>query len=441
MRTRHRQAAWRGMAKGIVAGTLAASMGAGTLGAQPAGRQRVSVRVRPGISVLLDERIGLIANRRVALLTNHTGVDEHGTSDIELLRDDSRARKARVRLAVLFAPEHGVRGTEDHPNVQGETDARSGLIVHSLYQNGTVPPPDSLLAGVDVMVVDLQDSGTRTWTYVGAMLYTMRAAARLHLPVIVLDRPNPITGTRFEGPMLDSALADPDDPAPGHRGKAHALYPVPLRHGMTMGEMALMFNARLALRADLTVVPMNGWRRALWFDETTLPWVKPSPNLPSLTSLLLYPGLVMFEATNLSVGRGTDDAFQRLGAPWLRNKEVVDLLEQRLMPGVKFVAERFTPSSPTDDKYGGISLPGIRIVVTDRDAVSPSRVGAALLWAIVRTSGDSLRVRLPRFDELLGSARDREAIVRGDDPDSVLDQELPAVVAWRDSVRRYFLYR
>ena len=208
-----------------------------------------------------------------------------------------------------------------------------------------------------------------------------------------------------------------------------------------MGEMALMFNARLALRADLTVVPMNGWRRALWFDETKLPWVKPSPNLPSLTSLLLYPGLVMFEATNLSVGRGTDDAFQRLGAPWLRNKEVVDLLEQRLMPGVKFVAERFTPSSPTDDKYGGISLPGIRIVVTDRDAVSPSRVGAALLWAIVRTSGDSLRFRLPRFDELFGSARDREAIVRGDDPDSVLDQELPAVVAWRDSVRRYFLYR
>ena len=208
-----------------------------------------------------------------------------------------------------------------------------------------------------------------------------------------------------------------------------------------MGEMALMFNARLALRADLTVVPMNGWRRALWFDETTLPWVKPSPNLPSLTSLLLYPGLVMFEATNLSVGRGTDDAFQRLGAPWLRNKEVVDLLEQRLMPGVKFVAERFTPSSPTDDKYGGIALSGIRIVVTDRDAVSPSRVGAALLWAIVRTSGDSLRVRLPRFDELFGSARDREAIVRGDDPDSVLDQELPAVVGWRDSVRRYFLYR
>jgi uncharacterized protein YbbC (DUF1343 family) len=269
----------------------------------------------------------------------------------------------------------------------------------------------------------------------------MRAAARLHLPVLVLDRPDPITGLHIEGPMLDSALADATDPSPGHRGKAHALYAVPLRHGMTMGEMALMFNDRLSVGADLTVVPARGWRRGMWFDETKLKWVKPSPNLPSLTSLLLYPGLVMFEATNLSVGRGTGEAFQRVGAPWLRNKEVVELLSERLIPGVKFETERFTPSSPTDSKYGGVSIPGIRVVVTDRDLVSPTRVGAALLWAIARTSRDSLTFRQPRFDELFGSSRARSAIVHGDDPDSVLDQELPAVVAWRDSVRRYFLYR
>ncbi|MBI1808788.1 MAG: DUF1343 domain-containing protein [Gemmatimonadetes bacterium] len=149
----------------------------------------------------------------------------------------------------------------------------------------------------------------------------------------------------------------------------------------------------------------------------------------------------MFEATNVSVGRGTEEPFQRVGAPWLRSRAVVDLLADRLIPGVRFETERFTPQSPADDKYGGVSIPGVRVVVTDRDQFSPSRVGAALLWAIARTSRDSLTFRLPRFDELFGSARAREAIVRGDDPDSVLDRELPAVTAWRESVRRYFLYR
>ena len=432
---------WRVSMQDVVSGVVAASLALAPLGAQSGAGNRARETVRPGISVLLDERVGLITNRRVALLTNNTGVDEHGKSDVDLLREDKRALKARVQLAVLFAPEHGLRGTEDHPFVQGETDARSGLAVHSLYQNGTIGPADSLLRGVDVLVVDLQDSGTRTWTYVGAMLYTMRAAARLHLPILVLDRPNPITGTRVEGPMLDSLLADANDPLPEKRGKAHALYPVPLRHGMTMGEMALLLNDRLAVNADLTVVPVKGWHRAMWFDETKLSWVRPSPNLPTLQSVLIYPGTVAFEATNLSVGRGTAEPFQRIGAPWLRAQEIVDLLSERLIPGVKFVAEHFTPRAPTDGKYDGVSLPGVRIVVTDRERVSPSRVGAALLWAVAKTSHDSLTFRLPRFDELLGSARAREALVRGDDPDSVLDQELPAVIAWRDSVRRYFLYR
>jgi len=442
--TGHRQPLWwvvrRGLAPSLAGAVVIAIVACASQGPRGAGEGR-NERVRPGISVLLDERVGLVANRRLALLTNNTGVDEHGTSDIELLRDDARARKARVRLEVLFAPEHGVRGTENRPFVQGETDARSGLIVHSLYQNGTVPPADSLLRGVDAFVVDLQDSGTRTWTYVGAMLYSMRAAARLHIPVVVLDRPNPITGTRFEGPMLDSALADANDPAPGQRGKAHALYAVPLRHGMTMGELALLLNDRLGVQADLTVVPAKGWRRAQWFDETKLPWVRPSPNLPTLTSVLLYPGFVMFEATNLSVGRGTGEPFQRVGAPWLRAKDVVELLSDRLMPGVKFEADRFTPEHPSDDKFGGVAIPGVRVVVTDRDRVNPSRVGAALLWAIAKTSPDSLRFRLPRFDELLGSSRVREQLVAGDDPDSVIDRELATVVAWRDAARRYFLYR
>lgn len=397
--------------------------------------------MRPGISVLLSERIGLVQGRRVALLTNQTGIDEHGTSDIELLTTDARATKARVQLVALFSPEHGIRGTEDRKFVESERDAKSGLMVHSLYGARTLAPPDSLLRGVETLIVDLQDIGTRTWTFAGITIYATRAAARNHIPILVLDRPNPITGSRTDGPLLDAALASADDPTPDRPGKAHALYPVPLRHGMTMGELAQYFNAMLKLGAELTVVPVRGWRRSEWFDETGLPWVRPSPNLPTLTSALLYPALVAFEATNLSVGRGTGEAFQRLGAPWLKAREVVDLLADRALPGVKFEVERFTPRAPTDGKHPGVDLPGVRIVVTDRDRVNPARVGAALLWAVARTSADSLTFRLPRFDELFGAARLREALVRGDDPDGVIDRELPATVAFRASVRPFLLYR
>ena len=402
---------------------------------------RVSDKVRPGISVLLEDRIGLITGRRLGLITNQTGVNEKGDSDIDLLATGSRAQKARVKVVALFSPEHGLRGTEDHAFVDGEKDPRSGLVAHSLYGAGTIAPPDSLLVGVETLVVDLQDSGTRTWTYVGVMLYAMRAAARNHIPILVLDRPNPLTGARADGALLDSAIANADDPRPGKPGKAAALYPVPLRHGLTMGEMALMFNAKLGIGAELTVVPVAGWRRAMWFDETKLPFVRPSPNLPSLTSMLVYPGLVAFEASNLSVGRGTDIAFQRIGAPWLKSREVADLLNDRLMPGVKFEAESFTPDQPTDNKFPGQRLNGVRVVVTDRDRLNPARVGAAVLWAIAKTSPSDLTLRAQKFDDLFGAARLREALVRGEDPDTVMDRELASATVFREMVKPYLLYR
>jgi uncharacterized protein YbbC (DUF1343 family) len=401
---------------------------------------RAPEKVRPGITVLLEDRIGLIAGRRLGLITNQTGVNEKGDSDIDLLATGARAQQARVKLVALFSPEHGLRGTEDHVFVDGEKDARTGLVAFSLYGAGTIAPPDSLLVGVETLVVDLQDSGTRTWTYVGVMLYAMRAAARRQIPILVLDRPNPLTGTRADGALLDPALANADDPSPAKRGKAHALYPVPLRHGMTMGEMALMFNAKLAIGAELTVVPVAGWHRAMWFNETKLPFVKPSPNLPTLASIFTYPGLVAFEATNLSVGRGTDLPFQRVGAPWLKSREVADLLNDRLMPGVKFEAEAFTPDHPTDDKSPGQRVNGVRVVVTDRERANPARIGAALLWAIGKTSPAGLTVRAQRFDELFGAARLREALLRGEDPDTVMDRELPSVAVFREMVKPYLLY-
>jgi uncharacterized protein YbbC (DUF1343 family) len=216
---------------------------------------------------------------------------------------------------------------------------------------------------------------------------------------------------------------------------------VPLRHALTMGEMARYFNAELRIGAKLHVVPAAGWRRAMWFDETGLPWVRPSPNLPTLASATVYPALVAFEATNVSVGRGTSDAFQRVGAPWLPADRAVALLQGRALPGVRFERSDFTPQGATDGKYSGRPLEGIRIVVTDRDRFSPGRTGAALLWAIHRAAPDSLVVRGPAFDERFGRPAMREAIMGGEDPDTVVSRDAAAVQAWWRHVAQYTLYR
>jgi len=396
--------------------------------------------VRPGITTLLKDSIQLIKGKRIGLLTNQTGINEKGVSDIDLLRDKP-ARDNGVSLVQLFSPEHGLRGTEDTQNIASGIDQKSGLPVYSLYGQQTVAPPDSMLQKLDALVFDLQDIGTRTWTYVGAMVYAMRASARVHKPFIVLDRPNPITGYIIEGPLLDSALANPDDPAPGRPGQAFALWPMPLRHGMTMGELALYFNDVLKLRADLHVVPARGWRRDVWFDLTGLPWVKPSPNMPSLQSAMLYPGLVAFEATNLSVGRGTPEAFQRVGAPWLNAAATVALLKDREIPGVRFFVESFTPVNATDGKYSGQTIPGIKILVINRSALQAARVGASLLWAINKTAGTRLTISNRDFDLRFGSPRVREALLRGDDPDVLIDREYRAAYTFRESTRQYLIYR
>ena len=273
---------------------------------------------------------------------------------------------------MLFSPEHGIRGTEDRQNISNDVDTKTGLPIYSLYASQTVPPPDSLLRKLDVLVVDLQDIGTRTWTYVGAMVYSMRAAARTGKQIIVLDRPNPITGFFVEGPVLDSTLANANDPAPGRPGQAYALYPMPLRHGMTMAEMALFFNDALNIHANLKVVPMNGWRRELWFDRTGLPWVKPSPEhaVASERDSVSRTRRVSKEPICPS-GAGRQSRFQVIGAPWLKARETVALLKDREIKGVRFYEETFTPIAPTDGKYSGRPFPesGSRL----RIAASSSR--------------------------------------------------------------------
>ena len=397
-------------------------------------------KVRPGITVLLNDSLNLIRGKRIGLLTNQTGINEKGDSDIDLLRD-KKARGAGVSLVQLFSPEHGLRGTEDRENIASGVDQRSGLPVYSLYGQQTMAPPDSMLRSLDALVFDLQDIGTRTWTYVGAMVYAMRASARVQKPIIVLDRPNPITGYIIEGPLLDSSLANPEDPAPGRPGQAYALWPMPLRHGMTMGELALYFNDVLKIHADLHVIPAQGWRRDVWFDLTGLPWVPPSPNMPSLHSAMLYPGLVAFEATNLSVGRGTPEAFQHVGAPWLNAAATVAILKDREVPGVRFYAETFTPQNPSDGKYSGQTIPGIKIVVISRSSMQAARVGATLLWAINKTAGSRLTIRDREFDLRFGSPEVRQALLRGEDPDMLIDREYKAAYAFRNATRQYLIYK
>jgi uncharacterized protein YbbC (DUF1343 family) len=300
-----------------------------------------SPKVRPGVDVLLSDSVGLIDGKRIGLITNATGVDASGTSTIDRL-----VHHPGTTVAELFAPEHGIRGqARPGETVSDTTDAGTGLPIYSLYGTSRAPSAAQLM-GIDVLVVDLQDAGTRTWTYVSTMVYAMRAARASGKRIIVLDRPNPI-GCTMDGPVLDTAYAS-----------FIALIPVPLRHGMTMGELARFANAELSIGADLVVVPMRGYRRCMWFDDTGLPWVRPSPNLADLEAVGWYPGTVLFEATNLSTGRGTGDAFKQIGAPWLDFARllVVD-------PRLREIAEAvdFTPRAPGDGKYDGVALHGLRM--------------------------------------------------------------------------------
>ena len=398
--------------------------------------------VRPGISVLLDDSVHLVRGRRIGLLTNQTGLDERGRSDIDLLHRDPRAVASKVALVRLYSPEHGISGTEDREHLAGGVDERSGLPIVSLYTAGTVGPPDSTLRDLDALVFDLQDIGTRTWTYVGNLVYSLRAVKRAGIPLIVLDRPAPLNGRAMQGAMLDSAIANVGT-AEGRPGIAWALWPMPLRHGLTMGELARFYNAELGIGAQLHVVPMAEWRRAMWFDDTRLPWVRPSPNIPTLASATLYPAMVPFEATNVSVGRGTALAHQQFGFPGMNADSVIRALGERELGGVRFEGARIAGSNyGPQQPYAGAELPGVRVVVTDRERLDVGRLGAALVWALRRTHPATFRIAdTLRFDRLLGSGEARRALMAGDDPDAVIDRQLPGVMAFEGRARQYWLYR
>ena len=374
-------------------------------------------QVRPGIEVLLSDSLHLVEGRRVGLITNHTGIDSEGVASIDRLM-----AAQEVDLAALYSPEHGIRGTVRGGDAVGsERDAGSGLPIHSLYGETRRPTPE-MLAGIDVLLFDIQDVGARFYTYVSTMALAMEAAGEAGIPFVVLDRPNPIGGRAVQGTVLDPAFST-----------FVGLYPVPMRHGMSPGELAKMMVGEFGIEVSLTVVPAAGWTRGMGFQDTGLPWVPPSPNMPSAESALHYAGTCLFEGTNISVGRGTSEAFQILGAPWLDGVALVDALEGYGIPGVSFEAVRFSPQNPGDGKYGGQEIPGIRLRAETLD-YDPTMAALALLREIRAQSGDRWEWRVAHFDRLAGTDRLREALEAGvpmEDLRTGWDQALDAFRAQR----------
>ena len=355
--------------------------------------------VLPGIDVLARSGFRELAGRRIGLITNHTGRDRNGTPTTRLL-----AEAEGLSLVALFSPEHGPSGGLDQEEIPDARDPTTGLPVRSLYGQ-TRRPTAEMLAGIDTLVFDIQDIGTRFYTYVSTMLEAMKAASEHGLRFVVLDRPNPINGIDVAGPLVD----------PGSESFV-GCHPIPLRHGMTVGELARMFREELALDLELVVVPCEGWRRRDAFDATGLEWINPSPNMRSLTEAFLYPGIGLLEFTNISVGRGTDTPFEVVGAPWLDGRSLAAALTARRIPGVVFVPIRFRP---TASKYADQDCGGLTIEITDRKHFDPVRVGLELAVTLRRLHPDDWEPA--KLNTLLLNQATLAAVLAGRDADAVLE--------------------
>ncbi len=373
--------------------------------------------VAPGIQVLLEDSLHLVRGRRVGLITNHTGIaptpDGSTASSIDLL-----TAHPEVELVALYSPEHGIRGmAEAGERVESSTDGPTGLPIHSLY-GATRKPTPAMLDGIDVLLFDIQDVGARYYTYVWTMALAMEAAGERGIPFVVLDRPNPIGGLQVQGNVLEPDFAT-----------FVGLYPVPMRHGLTPGELARLLSAQFGVGGPLSVVPARGWVRRMTFAETGLPWVAPSPNMPDPTRALHYPGTCLFEGTNLSVGRGTDRPFQQIGAPFLDGAALAEVLNAAGLPGIRFEPARFVPEAPGDGKWAGVEVEGVRFVATGPD-YDPTRAAVAALAAARRLGGPDWEWREAHFDRLAGNAALREGIDAGLPPTTL-------TAGWGDQIAAF----
>ena len=386
----------------------------------------IAAQVRPGIEVLLSDSAHLIAGKRLGLLTNNTGVDHLGRRDVDLLR-----AAQGTRLTVLFSPEHGFRGTEDRSGLPDGRDSTTGLPIYSLY-GGSRTAARAGVDSVDVLLIDLQDIGARYYTYIATTVQLMRDATRAGKRVIVLDRPDPVGGIAVQG-NVRAKVGDPDSALSG-------FMPVPMRYGMTLGELARMANDVMALGADVVVVPALEWKRTMFYDQTGLPWVKPSPNMPDLESGLLYPGICLFEGTNVSVGRGTATAFQVVGAPWLDPAAVIARMRANPLPGIEITPTTFTPVGPTDGKYDGVVLRGLQFRVRDRQHDDPTKLAVALLAAIHAVHLVEFQFRAQSFDRLAAGPELRTALEVGRPVQEIWDSWEEQLTRFRVIRTKYLIY-
>ncbi|MBE0569413.1 MAG: DUF1343 domain-containing protein [Deltaproteobacteria bacterium] len=369
------------------------------------GRRRIG-KVSSGLDVLAGRKFAPLRGLSVGLICNPTSVDRTLRHAADLFHE---ARG--MRLAALFGPEHGIRGDAQYMAAVGdERDRRTGVRIHSLYGNrpGSLRPAAAMLAGLDALVFDIQDVGARYYTYQATMLFCMEAAAKAKIGFFVLDRPNPIGGLAVEGPAL----------RPGFESFC-GVHDMAVRHGLTVGELARLYRKELGLDLELAVVPCDGWKRGTAWRDTGLPWVFPSPNMPTPETALVYPGMCLLEGTNLSEGRGTTRPFELFGAPWLDADRLADALGAEKLPGVRFRPIRFVP---TWDKHAGTRCHGVAVHVSDPESYRPFRTGVACVEAARAQDPGKFRWRtepyefvrnIPAFDLLCGSAREREAIDQG----------------------------
>ncbi len=382
------------------------------------GGPNADARVLTGIDVLERDGFKQLAGKKIGLVTNHTGKNRAGRQTIDVLN-----KAAGVELVALFSPEHGIRGSADE-RVSDSKDEQTGLPIYSLYGDTRRPKPEQL-KGLDALVFDIQDIGARFYTYISTLGNVMEEAATAGLPVFVLDRPNPVGGVVVEGPIADA-----------DKLSFTAYHTIPVRHGMTIGELAQLFNQERKINCDLRVIKMEGWQRAMWFDSTNLTWVNPSPNMRSLTQATLYPGVGLLETTNVSVGRGTDTPFELIGAPWIVGQQLAAALNQRNLPGVTFVPVRF---KPTASVFKGEECEGINVVITDRAAFRPVPTGIEIAVALRRLYPEQWKVEA--YGRLLVNADTLERVKRSDAPEEIIRSWIASLDEFRQTRSRVLLYK
>ncbi|HXY13917.1 MAG TPA: exo-beta-N-acetylmuramidase NamZ domain-containing protein [Terriglobales bacterium] len=396
--------------------------------AQSAAR-RLAVRngaVQAGIDVLeahnFNEIRGTSNNKKIGLLTNQTGVDGQGRRTIDVL-----AHAPGISLQAIFSPEHGVTGTLDTTDISQSKDSATGVPVYSVYgaTDAARRPSQEVLRTLDAVVVDLQDAGVRFYTYETTLGYFLEGAAAAGIEIIVLDRPNPVTGSFVQGPVSD----------PGHESFVNYI-PVPIRHGMTMGELAKLFNGERNLKARLQVIPMEGWMRGDWYDSTGMQWINPSPNLRSLSEAALYSGVALVEGTNVSVGRGTDMPFELVGAPWINARELAQYLNQRQISGVRFVPVTFTPAS---SNYAGQQCNGVNVLLVERNVLDGPELGLELASALQKLY--SQQFHMQRLTELLVNDAAYEALAKAEDPRRIAQDWQEDLQRFEQTRQKYLIYK